>query len=177
MQTFIKKRPITESDTGISGKKKEKRGRKMGTVDVDDAAVFVGRIRGANTLATFEATRFAPGRRNYNSIEIYGSKGAVMWNQEDMNVFHYFNRSDPDTAQGFRRIHATDGGHPYTDAWWPTGHIIGYEHLFVHEVYEFLSNLKKKRQPYSTFEDAVKCQKVLDAVEKASASKRWQSVK
>ena len=177
MQTFIKKRPITESDTGISGKKKEKRGRKMGTVDVDDAAVFVGRIRGANTLATFEATRFAPGRRNYNSIEIYGSKGAVMWNQEDMNVFHYFNRSDPDTAQGFRRIHATDAGHPYTDAWWPTGHIIGYEHLFVHEVYEFLSNLKKKRQPYSTFEDAVKCQKVLDAVEKASASKRWQPVK
>jgi len=177
MQTFIKKRPITESDTGISGKKKEKRGRKMGTVDVDDAAVFVGRIRGANTLATFEATRFAPGRRNYNSIEIYGSKGAVMWNQEDMNVFHYFNRSDPDTAQGFRRVHATDAGHPYTDAWWPTGHIIGYEHLFVHECYEFLSNLKKKRQPYSTFEDAVKCQKVLDAVEKASASKRWQPVK
>ena len=177
MQTFIKKRPITESDTGISGKKKEKRGRKMGTVDVDDAAVFVGRIRGANTLATFEATRFAPGRRNYNSIEIYGSKGAVMWNQEDMNVFHYFNRSDPDTAQGFRRVHATDAGHPYTDAWWPTGHIIGYEHLFVHECYEFLSNLEKKRQPYSTFGDAVKCQKVLDAVEKASASKRWQPVK
>ncbi|NIA12628.1 MAG: Gfo/Idh/MocA family oxidoreductase [Nitrospiraceae bacterium] len=177
MQTFIKKRPIADSDTGITVKKGQKRSRKMGTVDVDDAAIFLGRIRGSNTLATFEATRFAPGRRNYNSIEVYGSKGSVTWNQEDMNVFHYFNRSDPETAQGFRRIHATDAGHPYTEAWWPTGHIIGYEHLFVHEIYDFLSNLRKKAAPYSTFEDAVKCQKVLDAVERSSATKKWVPVK
>lgn len=177
MQTFIKHRPITESDTGISGKAAEKRLNKMGTVDVDDAAVFVGRIKGANTLATFEATRFAPGRRNFNSIEIYGSKGSVLWNQEDMNVFQFFSRNDPPTAQGFRRIHATDGGHPYTNAWWPTGHIIGYEHLFVHEIYEFLNNLGKKAETYSTFLDAVKCQRVLDAVEKAAATKRWVAVK
>lgn len=177
MQTFIKKRPIADSDTGITAKKGRKRSRKMGIVDVDDAAVFLGRIRGSNTLATFEATRFAPGRRNYNAIEVYGSKGSVTWNQEDMNVFNYFNRSDPETAQGFRRIHATDAGHPYTEAWWPTGHIIGYEHLFVHEVYDFLRSLKRKAAPYSTFEDAVKCQKVLDAVERSSASKKWVAVK
>ena len=176
LQTFIKRRPVTESDTGIAGKSGEKRVSKMGVVDVDDAAIFVARIKGANTLATFEATRFAPGRRNYNSIEIYGSQGSVLWNQEDMNVFQYFNRNDPALVQGFRRVHATDPGHPYTKAWWPAGHIIGYEHLFVHEIYEFVSNLGKKAQPYSTFEDAVKCQQVLDAVERSAASKKWETV-
>jgi predicted dehydrogenase len=177
MQTFIKKRPVSQFDTGISGKSEEKRTGKMDTVDVDDAAIFLGRIKGADTLATFEATRFATGRRNYNSIEIYGSEGSVLWNQEDMNFFQYFNRKDPGHVQGFRRVHATDPGHPYTKAWWPSGHIIGYEHLFVHEVYDFLANLGSKQAPYSTFEDAVKCQRVLAAVEKATASKRWEPVK
>ncbi|HEO70709.1 MAG TPA: Gfo/Idh/MocA family oxidoreductase, partial [Candidatus Hydrogenedentes bacterium] len=97
LQTFIKKRPIADSDTGISGKKGAKRSKKMGIVDVDDAAIFVARLKGANTLATFEATRFAPGRRNYNRIEIYGSKGSVIWNQEEMNVFQYYNCADPET--------------------------------------------------------------------------------
>jgi predicted dehydrogenase len=177
METFIKKRFVSEFDTGISGKSDEKRSGKMDTVDVDDAAIFLGRIKGADTLATFEATRFATGRRNYNSIEIYGSDGSVLWNQEDMNFFQYFNRKDPAHVQGFRRVHATDPGHPYTKAWWPAGHIIGYEHLFVHEVYEFVSNLAKKDEPYSTFEDAVKCQRVLATVEKAAASRKWEKVK
>ncbi len=177
LQTFIKRRPISESDTGISGKKGEKRSARMGTVDVDDAAIFVARLKGANTLATFEVTRFAPGRRNYNSIEIYGSDGSVLWNQEDMNIFQYYNRKDPGHVQGFRRVHATDAGHPYIDAWWPSGHIIGYEHLFVHEIRDFLCNLRKKAEPYSTFEDAVACQRVLEAVEIAAKSKKWEKVK
>ncbi|HIJ65019.1 MAG TPA: Gfo/Idh/MocA family oxidoreductase [Candidatus Hydrogenedentes bacterium] len=176
MQTFIKRRPISERDTGISGKAKEKRTAKTGTVDVDDAAIFLGRIKGADTLATFEATRFATGRRNCNSIEIYGSNGSVTWNQEDMNFFHYYSAADPGYAQGFRRVHATDPGHPYIEAWWPTGHILGYEHLFVHEARDFLSNLNKTAAPYSTFADAVSCQKVLAAVERSAKSKKWEKV-
>ena len=176
LQTFIKKRVVPSSDSGAWGAKGGKGKKVYDTVDVDDAAVYIGRIKGANTLATFEATRFAPGRRNYNSIEVYGSKGSVLWNQEDMNVFEYFNRSDPDTLQGFRKVQACDMGHPYVNAWWPPGHIIGYEHLFVHEIYEFLCGLNRKKIAYPTFADAVKCQKVLDAVEKAAASKRWVKV-
>lgn len=177
MQTFIKKRPIAESDTGISGKGGQKRGRKMGTVDVDDAAIYLARIKGANTLATFEATRFATGRRNYNRIEIFGSQGSVIWNQEDMNYFQYFSRNDPPHLQGFRQVQATDPVHPYIDAWWPPGHIIGYEHLFVHEIRDFLCNLNRKAAPYSTFDDAVKCQRVLQAVETATRTKKWVAVK
>jgi predicted dehydrogenase len=93
-----------------------------------------------------------------------------------MNLFQYFNRSDPDTLQGFRRIHATDGAHPYAKNWWPTGHIIGYEHLFVHEMYEFIQGLAKKGTNYPTFEDAVACQRVLDAVERAAENRTWEKV-
>ena len=177
MQTFIKKRFVSESDTGITGKSGEKRTGKMDTVDVDDAVIFCARIKGKNTLATFEATRFATGRRNHNAIEIYGSEGSVLWNQEDMNFFQYYNRTDPPHLQGFRRIHATDAAHPYVKSWWPTGHIIGYEHLFVHEMYEYLNSLNTKKMPYSTFEDAVKCQRVLEAVEKSANTKKWIKVK
>jgi len=176
METFIKKRVVPSSDIGAWGAKGGKGKKAYDTVDVDDAAVYIGRIKGANTLATFEATRFAPGRRNYNCIEIYGSKGSVIWNQEDMNYFQYFNRADPDTLQGFRRVQACDMGHPYVNAWWPPGHTIGYEHLFTHEIYEFVCGLKKKAANYPTFEDAVRCQAVLDAVEKAAKSKRWVKV-
>ena len=177
METFIKQRRVSEKDIGITSGGQGKRSSRMDTVDVDDAAVFIGRIKGTDTLASFEATRFATGRRNYNSIEVYGSEGSVLWNQEDMNVFHYYNRKDPAHVQGFRRIHATDAGHPYIHAWWPTGHIIGYEHLFVHEVYDFLCGLNKKHVTYPTFEDAVKCQRVLDAVERAAKSRKWEKVR
>lgn len=176
METFIKQRVVADSDTGAWGAKGSKKAKKYDTVDVDDAAVYVGRIKDANTLATFEATRFAPGRRNFNTIEIYGSKGSVLWNQEDMNVFQYFSRSDEGTLQGFRKVQACDIGQPYVNAWWPPGHIIGYEHLFVHEIYEFLCGLNAKKVNYPTFEDAVKCQRVLDAVERASANKKWVKV-
>lgn len=176
METFIKKRVVPDSDVGAWGAKKGKGKKVYDEVDVDDAVIYISRIKDKNTLASFEATRFAPGRRNYNAIEIYGSKGSVLWNQEDMNVFHYFNRDDPPTLQGFRKVLATDMGHPYTYAWWPPGHIIGYEHLFVHEIYEFLCSLASKKINYPTFEDAVKCQAVLDAVERAAASKKWEKV-
>lgn len=176
MRTFVKKRPISEIDTGITRAGHKKKGSKMGTVDVDDAAAYIAHIKGQDTLATFEATRFAPGRRNHNCIEIYGSEGSVLWNQEDMNIFHYYNRADAPTEQGFRRIHATDGGHPYIDAWWPTGHIIGYEHLFVHELYDFLNQLNRKKVTYPTFEDGLSTQKVLGAVEKAAQSRKWEKV-
>ena len=176
LQTFIKKRPIPEGQATFAGKKAAK-SAKMGTVDVDDAAIILARIKGKNTLATFEATRFAPGRRNYNAIEVYGSKGSILWNEEEMNIFQYYNCSDPSTLQGFRRVNATDPGHPYTQAWWPSAHIIGYEHLFVHEAYEFITQLGKKKVTYPTFEDGLACQKVLDAVEVAASSKQWVKVK
>ena len=175
MRTFIKQRPAVEGSATIAAKRSAK-SEKMARVDVDDAVSFLATIEGAETMATFEATRFAPGRRNHHAIEVYGSKGSATWNQEDMNVFHYYNGSDPGRLQGFRRVHATDPGHPYTEAWWPSAHIIGYEHLFVHEIYDFLTTLNRKKVSYPTFEDGLACQKVLDAVSKSAKSRKWESV-
>ena len=175
-QTFIKKRKIPESDAGISRNKRASKKARMGNVTVDDAAIFLARMKQGNTLATFEATRFAPGRRNNHTFEINGSKGSIVWNLEHMNYFQYFNSADPDQAQGFRLVNATDPGHPYADAWWPSAHIIGYEHLFTHEFYDFINELKKKKVSYPTFEDGHRCNLVLDAVEKSAKSKRWEKV-
>ena len=175
-ETFIKERPIPQDDTGISRNKRAGKKAKKGKVTVDDAAIILARIKGANTLATFEATRFAPGRRNYHHFEIYGSRGSVVWNMEHMNFFQYYKNDDPGYVQGFRQVHATDPGHPYADAWWPSAHLIGYEHLFVHEVYDFLKSLNRKKVDYPTFDTGVQCQKVLDAVEKAAKTKKWEKV-
>lgn len=176
MRTFVKERPIAEGAATIAATKGHKKSSKMGKVDVDDAAIFLAHIKGSDALCTFEATRFAPGRRNYNGFELYGSKGGVIWNVEDMNYFQYYDCADPETAQGFRRVHASDGAHPYANHWWPTGHTIGYEHMFVHEIYEFVQNLSKKATPYPTFADGLACQKVIAAVEKASKTRRWERV-
>ena len=174
-ETFIKQRPMPDDFMAIGAKGGGKK-KKMGKVDVDDAAVWVARFKGTNTLGTFEATRFAPGRRNFNCIEIYGSKGSIIWNQEDMHKFEYYDSADGDDRQGFRTVLATDPAHAYNAAWWPPGHNIGYEHLFTHEVYEFVTQLNRKKVTYPTFEDGVKCQQVLETVEKAAKSRKWEKV-
>ena len=177
-QTFITERPMPEVDTGIDRKKRAgSKKPKMGKVTVDDAASFLARFEGAPTIASFEASRFCPGRRNHHTWEIYGSKGSVIWDLEHMNYFQYYNAADPDTKQGFRLINATDPGHPFTENWWPPAHIIGYEHAFTHEVYDFITQINRKNPTFPTFEDGVRCQQVLDAVERSAKSRRWEKVK
>lgn len=176
-ETFIEKRPIEDDDTGItrakSGKKKKS---KMGKVTVDDASIFLARFENG-ALGTFEATRFSTGCKNRFNWEIYGEKGGLRWNLEHMNELWYYNNEDPDGLHGFREILATDGSHPYMHAWWPPAHIIGYEHTFVHEFYNFFSTLNKKKINYPDFRDGMAVQAVLATVEKAAQSKRWETVK
>jgi predicted dehydrogenase len=174
-ETFIKERPLADAQMTIASKAGTKSSKK-GTVDVDDAAIWLARFKGTDALGTFEATRFAPGRRNFNCIEIYGSAGSIVWNQEDMHKFQYYNAADAADRQGFRMVNATDSAHPYAAAWWPPAHNIGYEHLFTHEVYEFIEQLGKKKVTYPTFADGLKVQLVLDAVEKAAKSRKWEKV-
>lgn len=176
MQTFIKERPLVESAASIAAKSGHSKSGKKGKVDVDDAVSFLARFKGCNTIGNFEATRFAPGRRNFNCIEIYGSKGSVIWNQEDMVKFQYYNGADAADRQGFRTVNATDSAHPYMEAWWPPAHNIGYEHLFTHEMYEFITQLNRKKVTYPTFEDGLKCQKVLEAVAASAKSRKWEKV-
>jgi predicted dehydrogenase len=172
MTTFIKERPLPAEGEGAWGAK-GKKGK--GKVTVDDDTNFLARFRNGS-VGVFEASRFGGGRRNYNTFQIYGSKGSLAFNLERMNELEYYDRTEPPEKQAFRTIMVTEANHPYIGAWWPPGHIIGYEHTFVHALHDFLTCLEEDRMPEPNFRDGVKVQAVLDAVERSAKSGRWQKV-
>ncbi|MGA1606638.1 MAG: Gfo/Idh/MocA family protein [Planctomycetota bacterium] len=145
-------------------------------VDVDDAFAFLARFDGG-AIGTFEATRAAPGRKNHNQIEVNGTKGSVRWNLERMNELEVFRTDDAADCQGFRTVMCMDGPHPYAANWWPDGHIIGYEHTFVHTLADFVLSLKGRKPFHPNFDDGVAVQAVLEASQKSAASRRWVKVK
>jgi predicted dehydrogenase len=170
--TFIKERPLPASTSGLSGTS----GTEMGEVTVDDAAVFIAKLSGGG-LATFEATRFATGRKNAIRIEINGSEGSVAFDFEDMNILHFFDNNDDPEVAGFRRILVTEPVHPYVKAWWPAGHLIGYEHGFTHQVVDLIEDVAAGRNPQPSFADGLRVQRILDAVEKSAAStSTWMEI-
>jgi predicted dehydrogenase len=172
LQTFIKERPLPAVETG--GAWGNTAGTEMAPVTVDDAALFLAKIEGG-VVGSFEATRFAAGRRNHNAFEVNGSKGSVAFNLERMNELEYYNREDPPEVRGFRTILATEPGHhAYAANWWPPGHIIGYEHTHTHIVYEFLKGVAKGESPQPNFFDGWRNNMILDAVERSAASGKWE---
>jgi len=174
LNTFIKERPTEEASTGGSGLTAAG-GTRMGEVTVDDSTTILARFESGAT-GTFEATRLAAGRRNYNSFEINGSEGSLVFNLERLNELQVYFTSDPEDVQGFRTISVTEPVHPFTGAWWPAGHIIGYEHSFVHTIKDLLDGVRKNESPAPTFLDGYRCQAVLDAVEQSANSRQWTAV-
>jgi predicted dehydrogenase len=173
MQTFIKDRPVSGEPGKIlspAAKALEKRGK----VTVDDAVTFIGRFENG-ALANLEATRVALGRKNHITVEINGSKGSLYFDFEDMNRLKFFNQDDPKDRQGFRDIIVTqpNGIHPYIANWWGSGHVLGYEHPFVHAVADFVNACVEGKSVHPTFEDGLKNQRVLEAVEQSANTGRW----
>jgi len=160
LRTFITERPLPDQP------------KKMGQVTVDDAAAAV--VRFANgAMGTIEATRVAPGRKNHNRFEINGSKGSVAFDLERMNELDLYLESDAKGTRGFRTILVTESDHPFIKAWWPPGHIIGYEHTFTHTVFDLLEAIADHRLPEPNFVDGVRNQRVLDASERSAETRRW----
>jgi predicted dehydrogenase len=127
-------------------------------------------------IGTIEATRLALGRKNHNRFEINGSIGSVAFDLERMNELEVYLEDDDKAVGGFRRVIVTEAEHPYVQAWWPPGHIIGYEHTFVHTVFDLLEGVADNQSPAPNFEDGLRNQQVLDAIDKASQSRRWVAV-
>jgi predicted dehydrogenase len=171
LSTYIHERPV-ETGSGLGAGLEATKGTERGQVTVDDSTTFLAKFRNG-VSGTFEATRLAPGRRNYNSFEINGSHGTISFNLERMNELQVYFTEDPAGLQGFRTINVTEPGHPYA-VWWPAGHIIGYEHTFTHAVKEVLDGIRTGVSPVPTFADGSKCQAVLDAVERSAASRSWE---
>jgi predicted dehydrogenase len=171
LETFIKQRPLSEASSGLSASG----GAEMGEVTVDDAALFLGRFSDG-AVGTFEATRFASGRKNAIWLEINGSDGSLAFDFESMNELQFHDHTESADVAGFRRILVTEDTHPYVAAWWPPGHVLGYEHTFTHEMRDFVEAVATGGDPSPSFEDGLRVQRVLDAVEGSAASRSWQSV-
>lgn len=169
-ETFIKERPLPDNMTGLSATSSKDAPR--GEVTVDDATLFLARFKNG-ALGSFEATRFALGHRSTNSFEINGSKGSVIFDFERLNELQVYFVDDEDDVQGFRRVLATDAAHAYSDAWWPAGHTIGYEHTFIHSAVELMESFREDRMPVPNFIDGVKCQQVLEAVDISIEKRQW----
>lgn len=161
LKTFINERPLPDG----SGRR--------GKVDVDDSAQAL--VKFANgAVGYYEGSRFAPGRKNYNRLEINGSKGSLVWDLERMNDLEVYIEGGP--LSGFSTVSVTDSSHPYISAWWPPGHIIGYEHSFTHTVYDFLKGIADGRSPRPNFQDGLRNQMVLDAIERSAATSQWVKI-
>jgi len=160
METFVKQRP-PENNRRVKGK-----------VTVDDAVTTIGRLKNG-ALASLEATRFAPGRKNSLTFEINGNAGSVFFDLEEMNRLRFFNARDLQDRQGFRDILVTEPTHPYMDKWWPPGHIIGYEHSFTHTIADFVKAITDGKSVQPSFADGLRNQCVLDAVKESVRINKW----
>ncbi|MER6820421.1 Gfo/Idh/MocA family oxidoreductase [Streptomyces cellulosae] len=163
-ETFVRERPLpTEPSSGLAAVS----AAGTGPVTVDDAAVFTGRFT-SGALASFEATRYATGRKNALRIELNGERGSLAFDLERLNELEYHDGTGDATHGGFRRILVTEPDHPYLDAWWPPGHGLGYEHTFAHQARDLVHAIAEGRSPEPSFTDGLQVQRVLAAVEESA---------
>ncbi|MEQ1842693.1 MAG: Gfo/Idh/MocA family oxidoreductase [Verrucomicrobiales bacterium] len=162
-KNFISERPL-DGNPGVRG-----------TVEVECAANLMLEFR-TGAVGTIETTRYATGRQNRHTFEVYGQNGALVWDLEDMNRLRFHSESGSPSTRGFRDILVTETTHDYVRNWWPPGHVIGYEHTFVHAVADFLNAIAAgPAAPGITpdFHDGVRITRVMEAaLESASTGRR-----
>ncbi|MGA8117044.1 MAG: Gfo/Idh/MocA family oxidoreductase [Actinocatenispora sp.] len=163
-ETFVTQRPTSAGAV------------ETGPVTVDDAALFLGQLSGG-AVGTFEVTRYATGRKNGLRIELNGTDGSLAFDLERLNELEYYDSIRPSAQQGFTRILATEAVHPYVSAWWPPGHLLGYEHAFTHQAHDLLVAIASGDTPRPSFDDGLATQRVLAAVaDSAAQGTTWMSV-
>jgi predicted dehydrogenase len=162
-ETFVRERPLP----GTAG---------SGPVTVDDAVLFTARLS-SGALASFEATRFASGHKNALRIELNGDRGSLAFDLERLNELQFHDHTEDPATAGFRRVLVTEAGHPYLGAWWPPGHVLGWEHTFSHEVADLVNAIAAGVDPEPSFADGLQVQRVLDAVQRSAAAEaEWMAV-
>ena len=165
-ETFVKER--VHADTG-----------KVQPVGIDDACMFLAVFKNGS-LGTFESTRYARGRKNFNTFELNGEAGSVYFDLEDPQYLQYFKYADPKTGSkieghltGWQKVHVTNAEHPYMKNWWVPGLQIGYEHSFVHQVADFIQGVATGNPAGPTFREAQRTQLVCDAVLTSAKTGQW----
>ncbi|MEC8445263.1 MAG: Gfo/Idh/MocA family oxidoreductase [Actinomycetota bacterium] len=163
LRTFIDERPLVGETHLLEATKSAERGK----VTVDDAALFLANFDNG-AVGTFEATRFASGRKNGMAIEVNGEKASLRFEFESMNELWVHDHTVDGKDAGFRRVMVTESDHPYVEGWWPPGHVLGYDHTFTHEFRDFVLDIVNDRAPEPSFADGLYVQRVLDAVERSA---------
>ncbi|MEL0126342.1 MAG: Gfo/Idh/MocA family oxidoreductase [Actinomycetota bacterium] len=163
LRTFIDERPLVGETHLLEATKSAERGK----VTVDDAALFLANFDNG-AVGTFEATRFASGRKNGMAIEVNGEKASLRFEFESMNELWVHDHTVDGKDAGFRRVMVTESDHPYVEGWWPPGHVLGYDHTFTHEFRDFVLDIFNDRAPEPSFADGLYVQRVLDAVERSA---------
>ena len=172
LETFIKERPeLAESDDRLGGKASDV----MGVVDVDDASLALARFANG-ALGTFEATRFALGRKNHNRFEINGSKGSLVFNAERPNELEIYTEDTHAGTNGFRTVTVTAGQDRYTGHYWPAAHNIGYEHTFTNLLFDAFTAIGKGENPTPNFRDGYLNNVLLDTIARSAETKKWEPV-
>ena len=172
LETFVRQRPLPSASSGLSASGSTE----VGDVTVDDAAVFFGRLDGG-ALASYEATRFATGRKNAIRVEVNGSTGSLAFDLERLNELEFLDGTEDAELQGFRRVVVTEPGHPYLSGWYPPGHTLGWGDTFVHEIADLVAAVGTGTDPLPSFEDGLQVQLVLDAVQRSAADRGcWTEV-
>ena len=159
LRTFVDERPVPGEGTETR------------PVTVDDAYSAQAEFEGGG-MGLFEASRFAAGHANANTIELNGSRGSIRFDLERLNELELLDADD----RGFETVLVTGEDDPYIDHWWPPGHVIGWEHTFVHENYEFLSAVAAGEGHDPDFETGLGVQRVLDAIERSHERREWVEV-
>jgi predicted dehydrogenase len=171
-ETFVRERPLPAASSGLAATGAQG----TGPVTVDDAALFLARFE-SGAIGSFEATRFASGRKNAMRLEINGSDGSIAFDFERMNELEFHDHTEDTETAGFRRILVTEPVHPYAKAWWPPGHGLGYEHTFTHEIVDLVTAIGNGQAPTPSFADGLQVQRVMAAVERSAArGSGWESV-
>ena len=162
-ETFIRERPREGAEDADPP---------LDRVTVNDAAAFLARFE-SGAMGTFEISPLVPGRKAKEGFEVNGSEGSLIFDLERMNELRVYFEDEGPEASGFRTLLVTEPEHPYMARWWPPGHIIGYEHTFIHTVKDLLEGIKTGKNPGPTFEDGFRVQAVIDAVERGLRSRGW----
>jgi predicted dehydrogenase len=168
VRTFVTERPSGDSGDGAIGGTTTDAGAALEAVTVDDTAWASAQLSGGG-IAQLEVSRYALGKKNGLLLEIFGELGSIRFDLENLNELWFFDSQEGDGEQGFRRILVTEAGHPYVGHWWPDGHIIGWEHSFVHQFAEFLGSIRSGEPSSPSFADGLRVQRVLAAIEESSA--------
>ena len=143
--------------------------------DVDDATLLMARFANGS-IGTFEATRYGVGCQNRNTLEVNGSKGMLSFTLDEMNQLDFFDATEAVNLQGRCSIAVTGVDHPYGKNFWKPGHVLGYEHPFIATLADFLNSIARQEPFHVNFEDALAVQRILDGIERSSASRGWVSI-